>query len=80
MLNDDPMDHIKDPTRVMTIVREFIDTHQIIVPETIYQMDSIIEAAYDFIAELCDAAGYAPEIDEDAPEDEDGGDDDAYED
>lgn len=72
---DDPLEHIDDPDKVLKLVRKFIDDHKISVPETIYQMDSIIEEAYEFIEALCDAAGYAPGEDDDLFDDDTGPDD-----
>lgn len=70
MLEDDPTDAINDPRRVLILVREFIDSHKISAPETIHQSDRIIEDAYDFIEELCEAAGYAPGEDGDLFDDD----------
>jgi len=46
-------------------VEAFIEHHDIIVPETIYQTDRVIVDAYEFIADLCDIAGYKEVEDED---------------
>lgn len=43
---------------VLAKVREFVAAQRIYCPETVYQTDRVIVHAYDFIAELCDLAGY----------------------
>lgn len=43
---------------VLHIVQEFIKKHNLSCPETIYQVDKVIEDAYGFIEDLCNAAGY----------------------
>lgn len=40
------------------IVKEFVAQHQLSCAESIYQTDSAIEAAYEFIERLCDIVGY----------------------
>lgn len=57
---------IKDPEKVLTLVREFIDTYEIRCAESVHQNDRVIENAYDLLEELGEAAGWAePEEDED---------------
>lgn len=57
---------IKNPDKVLTLVREFIDTYEITSGEVIHQNDRIIENAYDLLEELGEAAGWSePEDDED---------------
>ena len=43
---------------VLQAVERFIVLHRINCPETIYQVDDVIEGACEFIEELCDIAGY----------------------
>ena len=57
----DPFDEVKNPEKVLTIVHKFIQKNNITCAETIMQSDRVIENAYDFIEELCVAAGYAEE-------------------
>ena len=40
------------------VVKKFIDDNNIDCAETIYQVDKVIENAYDFIQELCELVGY----------------------
>lgn len=39
-------------------VRDFVAEQNIYCPETIYQMDRVMENASEFIQRLCDIAGY----------------------
>lgn len=43
--------------------RKFIKDNKITCPETIYQMDHVIENAFDFIQKICDIVGYEKETD-----------------
>lgn len=51
------------------IVKKFVEDNNISCPETIYQCDWVIENAYEFIEQLCEAVGYV-EDDEDEDEEE----------
>lgn len=42
----------------LRLVDEFIKNNRISCAETVYQMDHVIENAYEFIEGLCDVAGY----------------------
>lgn len=44
--------------RLHKLVEGFIERNEIYSPETIYQMDHVIEDAYGFIEQLCDVVGY----------------------
>lgn len=44
--------------KVVNLVKQFVEKHQIRCPETIYQCDWVIENAYEFIEKLCDIVGY----------------------
>lgn len=44
--------------KLLEVVETFIEKHNISCPETIYQMDSVIRDAYEFIEELCNVVGY----------------------
>jgi hypothetical protein len=57
-----------DEQKLMELCRKFIRDNGISCPETIYQMDRVIEGAYGFIEEICDIAGYDKA--EDGDEDE----------
>lgn len=52
-------------TRLVAIVREFIDKHDITCAETIYQTDRVMEEATTLIEALCDAVGYKKDPDDD---------------
>ena len=45
--------------------RKFIDEQHIHCAETIYQTDTVIEKAYDFIHGVCEIVGYHKPEDED---------------
>lgn len=64
----DPHSLIKDPEKVLTLVRNFIDTYEIVSENIIHENDRIIDNAYGFLEELCVAAGYA-ELEHDEEED-----------
>jgi hypothetical protein len=53
------------PETVRQICINFIEKNQIGSPETIYQSDTVIQNAYDFIKQVCDAVGYYEFDDED---------------
>jgi len=62
---NDPYDNILKPEKILLLVREFIDEHNITTPDVIEQSDRLIEDTPDFIESLCKAAGYTePEYDE----------------
>lgn len=44
--------------RLIAHCRAFISAQQISCAETIYQMDKVIENAYEFIEGVCDIVGY----------------------
>jgi uncharacterized protein YheU (UPF0270 family) len=46
------------------LVEDFIARNEISSPETIYQMDHVIEDAYEFIEQLCNVVGYKVSDDE----------------
>lgn len=46
-------------------VRAFVEKHNITCPETIYQVDSVVIDACDFIERLVDIVGYKQDEDED---------------
>jgi len=55
----DPYDNILKPEKILTLVRTFIDDHNITSSETIEQSDRLMEDCPDFIETLCKAAGWA---------------------
>lgn len=60
VLSDDEKATMEDiDERLKHIVEKFRDKYDIHCPETIYQMDKVIENAYEFIEELMDVVGYA---------------------
>lgn len=44
--------------KVLRIVERFVNANDIHCAETIYQVDRVIENAYDFIFDLVEVAGY----------------------
>lgn len=44
--------------QLLIICRKFIKEHQIVSPESCYQMDGVIEAAPDFVEQICNLVGY----------------------
>lgn len=42
----------------LRLVDDFISDNEIICEESVYQSDRVIDNAYDFIAALCNVAGY----------------------
>lgn len=58
------MSEAETNAKIAAIVRKFIKDQDIHCAETIHQMDHVIENAYEFIEELCDAAGYNPSVDD----------------
>lgn len=48
-----------EPDDITEYCRMFIARHNITCLETIYQMDEVIEAAFEFIEGICDRVGYA---------------------
>ena len=46
-------------------VRAFVEKHNITCPETIYQQDSVILDAMEFIERLVDFAGYKEQDEDD---------------
>lgn len=42
------------------LCQKFIRENRISCPETIYQMDHVIEHACEFIHDVCEIVGYAP--------------------
>lgn len=51
-------------SKLETIIREFMQEHRITCAESIYQRDSVFEAAPDLVEALCNEVGY-PVGDED---------------
>ena len=49
--------------KLEAIVRKFMADNEITHEEMIYDTDSVIENAYDFMAELCGAVGFPDEED-----------------
>lgn len=45
-------------SRVIELVKKFIEDNKITSPETIYQTDRVWEAAPDLVKDLCDIVGY----------------------
>jgi len=73
----DPFIEVKNPSEVLKIVREFIDTMKITDADVLYDEDRILDEAPEFFNELCNAAGWADpdeeeiidlDYDEDNPE------------
>lgn len=60
-----------DPAdRVVELVQEFIEEHEITSEDVVYQSQGVLEAAPEFFIALCEAVGYA-ESEDDAEDDED---------
>jgi hypothetical protein len=55
--------------KLENIVVEFIEKQEISCPECVSQSDRVIENAYDFIAELCNVAGYYDDGEDDSDND-----------
>jgi hypothetical protein len=55
----DPYNNIKHPEKVLILVREFIDEHNITSIDVIEQSDRVAEYSPDLIAALCNDAGWA---------------------
>ncbi len=51
-------------TKVLEIVKKFINDQKIYCSEAVYQSDRVIENAYTFIDELCEVVGYYQESEE----------------
>ena len=51
----------KTEQQLSEIVKQFVAQNQISCAETIYQTDSVIASAYEFIEKLCDVVGYHQE-------------------
>lgn len=58
-MSNDIHDDIKDPEKVLKIVREFIDEFGIHEVDVIQESARVIENAEELIEALCEAAGWA---------------------
>lgn len=47
--------------QALKIIERFIDDNGISCAESIYQLDKVIQSAYEFIEELCELVGYYSE-------------------
>lgn len=47
--------------QALKIIERFIDDNGISCAESIYQLDKVIQNAYEFIEELCELVGYYSE-------------------
>lgn len=56
MINTEPS--VKEMAALWNVCAKFIEQQKIGCPETIYQMDRVIENAYEFIQDICDEVGY----------------------
>ena len=65
----DPYEVIKNPEKVLLLVHQFIEEQRITSSETVYQSEHVIENAYEFLEEICNAAGYAEDDEEEDEED-----------
>ena len=45
--------------QLLNVCKKYIEDQAITCPETIYQMDNVIESAYEFIEDVCDIVGYS---------------------
>lgn len=55
-------------SRVIELIKQFMEDNGIYTPEAIYQSDHVIANAYEFIEELCNEVGYPDDPDEDEEE------------
>ena len=52
-------DHKRDPDPLWALCQKFIEDQSISCPETVYQMDHVIQNAYEFLEQICEIVGYA---------------------
>lgn len=49
---------VDDAESLVFLCQKFIKEQKIRTPESVYQMDNVIENAYEFIEQVCDIVGY----------------------
>lgn len=52
-------DQLKQAEALVDHCKTFIQEQQIYCSESVYQMDHVIENAYEFIEDICEIVGYA---------------------
>jgi predicted GNAT family N-acyltransferase len=55
---------------LLKLCQDFIKEQKICCAEDVYQTDSIIENAYEFIEQICEIVGYAEEEEDNDEEEE----------
>jgi hypothetical protein len=48
---------------LVQLCQKFVDDNNITCVETVYQMDHVIEHAYEFIEDVCNIVGYYKDLD-----------------
>ncbi len=56
MVNDEPS--MQELVKLWNICSDFINNQRIWGAESVYQVDRVIENAYEFIHEICETVGY----------------------
>lgn len=68
LTNNDGIEEFRQLAKMKAVIHNFIEEQDIHCAETIYQMDNVIENAYEFIQELVELVGYKKDEDDDDEE------------